>query len=202
MPGHDFEVAVALTVEQAYQGTQVDLSLNMPEFDERGGLRHVPRAFTARIPPGATDGQRLRLPGKGGRGRNGGRDGDLYLDISLRPHALYRASGHDLFMDLPLAPWEAVLGGSIEVPTPGGPVRLKVPEATQAGRQLRLPRRGLPKPAGGQGDLYAIVQIAVPGVIGEPERELYRQLASASGFDPRVHYSGAGGDAQEAGHVH
>ena len=196
MPGQDYEIGVAITVEEAFHGTQIDLDLNMPEYDEQGRLRRVPRAFKARIPKGATDGQRLRLPGKGGKGMQGGRDGDLYLNITLRPHALYRASGHDLFLDLPLAPWETVLGTSVEVPTPGGVVRLKVPAGTHAGGQLRLPGRGLPKPKGGEGDLYAIVQIVVPSVVGTPERELYRKLAEASNFDPRAHF------AVEAGHAH
>ena len=195
MPGHDYEVAVAITIDDAFHGTQIDLDLNMQEYDERGQLRRVPHAFKARIPKGATDGQRLRLPGKGGKGLRGGRDGDLYLNISLRPHPFYRATGHDLYLDLPLAPWEAVLGTAVEVPTPGGAVRLKVPPGTQAGRHLRLPERGLPKPKGGQGDLYAIVQIAVPSVIAEPERELYQKLADGSSFDPRAHF------AVEAGHA-
>ena len=188
-------LAVPISIEEAYRGTQIDLDLNMPEYDQQGRLRRVPHKFTARIPKGATDGQRLRLPGKGGKGLNGGRDGDLYLNISLRPHALYRASGHDLYLDLPLAPWEAVLGTTVEVPTPGGAVRLKVPAGTQAGRRLRLPQRGLPRPREGEGDLYAIVQIVVPSVIGDAERELYRQLADRSAFDPRAHF------AVEAGHA-
>jgi curved DNA-binding protein len=195
MPGHDYEVAVAITIDDAFHGTQIDLDLNMQEYDERGQLRRVPHAFKARIPKGATDGQRLRLPGKGGKGLRGGRDGDLYLNISLRPHPFYRATGHDLYLDLPLAPWEAVLGTAVEVPTPAGAVRLKVPPGTQAGRHLRLPERGLPKPKGGHGDLYAIVQIAVPSVIAEPERELYQKLADGSSFDPRAHF------AVEAGHA-
>jgi curved DNA-binding protein len=195
MRGRDFEVAVPITIDEAYHGTQVELDLNMPEYDEQGQLRRVPHAFTARVPKGATDGQRLRVPGKGGKGINGGPDGDLYLNISLRPHPLYRASGHDLYLDLPLAPWEAALGTSIEVPSPGGMLRLKVPAGTQAARQLRLPGRGLPKPREGQGDLYAIVQIVLPSVITEPERALYQQLAAASAFDPRAHF------ASEAGHA-
>ena len=88
MPGQDYEIAVPITIEQAYQGTEIDLDLNMPEYDEQGQLRRVPHAFKARIPKGATDGQRLRVPGKGGKGFNGGRNGDLYLNISLRPHPL------------------------------------------------------------------------------------------------------------------
>lgn len=196
MPGQDYEIGVAITIEQAFDGTQIDLELSMPEYDAEGRLRRVPHTFKARIPRGATDGQRLRLPGKGGKGLNGGRDGDLYLNISLRPHALYRASGHDLYLDLPLAPWEAVLGTSVDVPTPGGMVRLKIPPGTQAGRQLRLPQRGLPKPRGGEGDLYAIVQIVVPSVVSDADRELYRRLGGDSGFDPRAHFT------VETGHAH
>jgi curved DNA-binding protein len=196
MPGQDYEIAVPITIADAYQGTEIDLDLNMPEYDAQGQLRRVPHAFKARIPKGASDGQRLRVPGKGGKGFNGGRNGDLYLNISLRAHPLYRASGHDLYLDLPLAPWEAVLGTSVEVPTPGGPVRLKVPAATQAGRHLRLPRRGLPTPKGGQGDLFAVVLIVVPSVVSEPEAALYRQLQSASAFDPRAHFS------EEGSHAH
>jgi curved DNA-binding protein len=197
MRGRDFEVAVPITIEEAYEGTQIDLDLNLPEYDERGRLRRVPRAFRARIPKGATQGQRLRLPGKGGRGFNGGQNGDLYLDISLRAHPLYRPNGHDLYLDLPLTPWEAVLGAAVEVPTPGGPVRLKVPPGTAAGQQLRLPRRGLPRPHGEPGALYAIVQIVVPAATSERERALYQQLAEVSTFDPRAPLA-----QEEAGHAH
>ncbi|MHB8536393.1 MAG: DnaJ domain-containing protein, partial [Sulfuricaulis sp.] len=108
MPGEDYEVAVHVTVEEAYRGTEVELDLSMPEFDDKGVLRRMPHAVKARIPKGVTDGQRLRIPGKGGKGFNGGRHGDLYLNIVLHPHALFRVSGHDLYLDLPLAPWEAV----------------------------------------------------------------------------------------------
>jgi curved DNA-binding protein len=139
----------------------------------------------ARIAAGAVDGQRLRLPGKGGKGFRGGRDGDLYLDISLKPHRLYRATGHDLYLDLPLAPWEAALGATLEIPTLAGTVSLKVPPGTSAGRKLRLSGRGLPKPRGGAGDLFAVAQIVVPAELSERERELYQQLAEGSDFEPR-----------------
>jgi curved DNA-binding protein len=188
MPGQDYEVTAHITLEDAYRGTEVDLELAVPEYDENGFPHRVQRAFKARIPKGATDGQRLRLPGKGGKGLNGGRDGDLYLNIVLHPHRLFRVSGHDLFLDLPLAPWEAVLGTNVQVPTLGGPVQLKIPPGTHAGRQLRLAGRGLPKPHGGEGDLFAIVQIAVPTVTSERERALFKELDEASAFNPRGHF--------------
>ncbi|MDE2195609.1 MAG: DnaJ domain-containing protein [Gammaproteobacteria bacterium] len=188
IPGQDYEIPVSITLEQAYRGTDVDIDLSMPEYDAGGAMRRVPRTFKAHIHKGATDGQRLRVPGKGGKGFNGGRDGDLYLNITLQPHLFFRVSGHDLYMDLPLAPWEAVLGASVEVPTPGGPVRLKISPGTQAGQQLRLPRRGLPKPRAGEGDLFAIVQIVVPGKITEQQRAFYKQLAEVSNYDPRKQF--------------
>jgi curved DNA-binding protein len=196
MPGQDYEVSVHVTLEEAYRGTEVNLELSVPEYDEHGIPHRVPHTIKARIPKGATDGQRLRLAGKGGKGYNGGRDGDLYLNIVLHPHPLFRVSGHDLYLDLPLTPWEAVLGASVEVPTPGGPVRLKIPAGTRAGQHLRLPKRGLPKPHTGEGDLFAIVQISVPGGVSERERALYRQLAEASTFDPRGHFNAEARDAR------
>jgi curved DNA-binding protein len=188
IPGQDYEVAVQITLEQAYHGAEIDLDLSLPEYDESGMPRRVPRTLKVRIPRGAVDGQKLRLPGKGGKGVNGGRDGDVYLNIVLAPHPLFRVSGHDVYLDLPLAPWEAVLGTTVRMPTPGGPVDIKVPPNTAAGRQLRLGGRGLPKPHGAAGDLYAIAQIAVPATVTERERELMQQLAAASTFNPRQHF--------------
>jgi curved DNA-binding protein len=187
--GQDYEVIAHITLDQAYHGAEVDLDLAVPEYDDQGFVHRVQRQFKARIPKGATDGQRLRIPGKGGKGLNGGPDGDLYLNIVLEGHPLFRVNGHDLYIDLPLAPWEAVLGTEVDLPTLGGTVRLKVRPGTHAGRQLRLGKRGLPKPKGGEGDLYAIVQIVVPTVVSDAERALYQQLAERSTFNPRAHYA-------------
>jgi curved DNA-binding protein len=189
-PGEDYEVAVQLSLEDAMRGTQVELNLQVPERDEQGRLRAVPKTITARIPKGATDGQRLRLRGQGGPGVNGGPPGDLYLDIVLARHPLFRPVGHDLHMDLPLAPWEAALGATVELPTLSGKVEMKVAPGTTSGRKLRLKGKGLPKPKGGEGDLYATVQIVNPTALGEREKELYRELAQASHFNPRAHFEG------------
>ena len=192
IPGQDYEMTAQLTLEQAARGTEVDVNLSMLEHDERGAPRRGTRTFKVRIAKGATNGQRLRVPGKGGKGVNGGRDGDLYLNIVLAPHPLYRVDGHDLYLDLPLTPSEAVLGATVEVPTLSGPVNLKVPPGTQAGQRLRIAKRGLPEPGGGEGDLYAIVQIAVPASANDRERRLYSELAEASRFDPRAHFARGG----------
>jgi curved DNA-binding protein len=186
-PGQDFEAAVRLTFEQAFTGTEIEFDMTAAEPDENGLLRHVPRKIKVRIPKGVTDGQKLRVPGKGGKGLNGGRDGDLYLDIHVEAHPLYRADGLDLYMDLPLAPWEAVLGATIELPTPSGRISLKVPAGTHAGQKLRLAGRGLSRPDGKSGHLYAVAQIVVPTVIDERQRGLFTQLKDASTFNPRAH---------------
>ena len=175
-PGEDFEVPVRLTLEEASRGTERTVQLDG-------------RSFTARIPRGATDGQRLRLRGKGGPGMNGGPPGDLYLQIALEPHPFYRAHGHDLELEVPLAPWEAALGAEIEVPTLEGKVKMKVPAGSKAGQKLRLAGKGLPKAGGGAGDLYVVLSIAVPGTLTEREKELYQALREASRFDPRLKFN-------------
>jgi len=174
-PGEDYEVAVRLTLEEAFRGAERNVQLDG-------------RSFTARIPRGATDGQRLRLRGKGGPGVNGGPAGDLYLQIALEPHPLYRASGHDLEIEVPLAPWEAALGAQVEVPTLEGRVTMKVPPGSRAGQKLRLAGKGLPKPGGGAGDLYAALAIAVPATLTEREKALYEELRQSSRFDPRARF--------------
>jgi curved DNA-binding protein len=186
MPGQDFEAVVHLTLEEAARGTEVKLDLSIPEAGPDGRVRREPRAVTVRIPKGVTDGQKLRVPGKGGPGANGGPAGALYLGIVLRPHPLFKASGHDLYLDLPVAPWEAVLGASVEIPTLEGKVRLKIPARARAGQQFRLGGRGLPRPRGGAGDLYAVLQIAMPSAVSPRERELYEDLARESTFNPRA----------------
>lgn len=176
-PGEDYEVPVRLSLEEAYRGAERTVQL------DNGS------SFTARIPRGATDGQRLRLRGKGGPGMNGGPPGDLYLQIALDPHPLYRASGHDLELEVPVAPWEAALGAQVEVPTLEGRVTMKVPPGSRAGQKLRLSGKGLPKPSGGAGDLYAVLNIAVPATLTDRERALFEQLRETSRFDPRARFS-------------
>jgi len=185
--GNDYEAGVRLTFEQAYEGTELELDLAAIEYDEQGRARRVPHRMKVRVPKGVVDGQKLRVPGKGGKGLRGGPDGDLYLDIEVAAHPVFRVDGMDIHVDLPLAPWEAVLGASVEIPTPGGRVALKIPAGTRAGHKLRLGGRGMARPDGTKGDLYAQVTIAVPTVTDERARKLYEALRDASSFDPRAH---------------
>ena len=185
IPGEDYDVTAQITLEEAFSGTTVTLNLSVPTYDERGQMKRESRVLEARIPKGATDGQRLRLRGQGSKGVNGGRDGDVYLNIALRAHPLYRVDGHDLYIDLPLAPWEAALGTTVEVPTLAGRVNLKVAAATHSGQRMRLAKRGLPKPGGTEGDLFAVVKIVMPPELSEREQTLFKELADASTFNPR-----------------
>jgi len=176
IPGADQEAELELTVEEAYRGGHRSVALEGPDG------RH---SFDVKIPAGVTSGQRIRLAGQGGRGSDGAPNGDLYFVVRIASHPRYRVEGRDLYVDLPLAPWEAALGTSVAVETPGGEMKVKVPPGTSSGKRLRLRNRGLPHPRGHAGHLYAEVRIMVPGKLTDPERQLFEQLAAVSTFDPR-----------------
>jgi curved DNA-binding protein len=176
IPGADQEAEIELTVEEAYRGGRRSITLSSD------GTR---RSFDVTIPAGVTDGQRIRLAGQGGRGSDGARKGDLYLIVRVAPHPRYRLDGRDLYVELRLAPWEAALGTSVAVDTPGGEVKVKVPGGTSSGRRIRLAGRGLPNPKGKPGDLYAEARIMVPPKLSRAEKRLFEQLAAESDFDPR-----------------
>ena len=188
MPGQDFELATQISLEDAFHGTTLDLSFSVPEYDTQGQLKHVPHTFKARIPKGLTNGQKMLLRGKGGKGFHGGKDGNLYLNISFMPHQLFRALDHDLYIDVPLTPWEAALGATVKVPTMDGAVNLKVPAGAKSGQKMRISKRGLPKHNQEHGDLFAVTQIAVPTNLSDKERELFHALADASTFNPRENF--------------
>ena len=176
--GADQEAELQLTVEDAYHGGRRSLTLSGP---------NGPRTLEVNIPAGVTDGQRIRLAGQGGQGSGGAPDGDLYLVVRLAPDPRYRVEGRDLYVDLPLSPWDAALGTSVAIDTPGGEAKVKVPAGTSSGRRLRLRHRGLPTPRGNAGDLYAEARIVVPQRLTEAERKLFAELAAASTFDARSH---------------
>jgi curved DNA-binding protein len=170
--GADQEAELELTLEEAYRGGRRQISLDG-------------RNYTVNIPPGVTDGQRIRLAGEGGRGSGNGQAGDLYLVVRIKPHPRFRLEDRDIFTDLPVSPWEAVLGASVAIRTPGGEAKVKVPPGSSTGRRLRLRGQGMPNPRGKPGDLYAEIKIMVPSKPTARERELFEELARLSNFDPR-----------------
>ena len=174
--GADQEAELPLTVEEAYRGGGRSVTL---------GPRDGGRSFDVNVPAGVTDGQRIRLAGQGGRGGDGASPGDLYLVVRIMPHPRYRVRGRDVYTELRLAPWEAALGASVAIDTPGGEAKVTVPAGTSSGRRLRLRGSGLPNRAGRAGDLFAEAKIIVPARLSDAERQLFEQLAATSGFDPR-----------------
>ena len=187
--GQDFEIVATISLEQIFHGDEIEIRDELPEYDQHGLPHRVAHTFRITIPRGAADKQRLRLSWKGGHGLHGGRSGDLYVALSLKPHPLYRLSGRDLYIDLPLAPWEAVLGATVQIPTLAGAVDLSIKPGTTNGQKLRLSRRGLAAADGSVGALYAVVKIDVPKTVEAGERALYEQLATTSVFNPRSHFT-------------
>ncbi|MEU1534173.1 J domain-containing protein [Streptomyces fagopyri] len=178
IPGADQEAELPLTVEDAYRGGRRTVTL--------AGPAGQPRRYEVDVPPGVTDGQRIRLAGEGGRGSGDAAAGDLYLRARVRPHPRFGLDGRDVHIQLPVAPWEAALGATVPVPTPGGgTAKVTVPAGSSSGRRLRLRGEGMPNPRGANGDLYAELRIMVPPTLGDRERELFEELAATSSFDPR-----------------
>jgi curved DNA-binding protein len=171
--GGDHEAEIELTLEEAARGGGRRISLGDG------------RDYEVRIPPGVREGQRIRLAGEGGRGVSGGPSGDLFLRVRIKPHPRFRLEGRDLYLDLPIAPWEGVLGTQVDLPTLDGTTRVKVPPGSSTGRKLRLRGQGFPGPRGGHGDLYAVLKVEVPKKPSDEERELYERLSEVSNFDPR-----------------
>jgi curved DNA-binding protein len=171
--GSDQEATLELSLEEAAAGGKRRISV--PDG----------RDYEVTIPRGVRDGQLIRLAGEGGSGTGGGPPGDFLLRVRVRPHRRFRVDGRDLHTELPVAPWEAALGASVEVQTLTGKSTVRVPAGSSCGRRLRLRGEGLPNPRGEPGDLYAAVQIRVPRNLTSDERELFERLAQTSGFDPR-----------------
>lgn len=182
--GQDHHAKVTITIEDAFAGATRRITLQSPEFDAHGQVHLRQRELQITIPKGVRAGQQIRLAGQGEPGLAGGPPGDLYLEVHLEPHARYRVDGRDLYVTLPVAPWEAALGAVVEVPTPAGTLEVNVPAGSQAGRKLRLKGRGLPGATAG--DLYAVLQVVLPPADSEKAQALYRQMAREMAFDART----------------
>ncbi len=186
--GQDHHAKVLIDLADAYQGAQRSISLRMPMLDAQGRVTTQDRKLDVSIPKGIRAGQHLRLSGQGGPGLGGGAAGDLYLEIAFNPDPLFRVDGRDVFLDLPLAPWEAALGTEVTAPTPAGPVQLTIPPGSAANRQLRLKARGIP--GAPPGDLYVVLSIALPPADSDAARVAYQAMALAFDFNPRIHLNG------------
>jgi curved DNA-binding protein len=182
--GEDHHAKVLIDLRDAINGATRSISLRSPEVDETGHVVLRERTLNVKIPKGVTDGQQIRLRGQGSPGIGGGPAGDLYLTVELAPDRLYRADGKDIYLDLPVAPWEAALGATVRTPTPNGPVNLKIPPGSWQGRKLRVKGRGIPSDP--PGDFYAILQVELPPANSEAAKEIYQEMANRLAFNPRA----------------
>jgi curved DNA-binding protein len=187
--GFDTSAQVEVTLEEAYRGVQRTLQVQRVAADERGRPKPATQQLNVKIPAGVIDGQQIRVAAQGQAGAGGGPAGDLFLQVRLSPHRWFRAEGRDIWLDLPVTPWEAALGETVRVPTLGGRVDLKLPKGSQTDRQLRLKGRGLPgSPAG---DQFVVLKIVVPPASTAAEEALYRQMATALPLNPRQAMEGS-----------
>ncbi|MHB1515237.1 MAG: DnaJ C-terminal domain-containing protein [Acidiferrobacteraceae bacterium] len=182
--GPDQSAVIELTLEQAFAGSLRTIELATPQVAADGSVTIAHRTLQVKIPPGVLPGQHIRLAGQGTPGTFGAQSGDLYLEIHLARHPFFAIEGRDVYLNLPVAPWEAALGASLKVPTLAGAVELKVPPGSQSGQKLRLKGRGFP--GSPPGDQYVTLQIVNPKIDSERTKNLYRTLAREMEFDPRA----------------
>lgn len=185
MRGEDLHHQLSLFLEEAYNGCEKSLRVQQPEPGPDGRVQRRERTLNVKVPAGVRDGQTIRLRGQGGPGIGDGPDGDLYLDIQIAPHPHFRLEGGDLYVTVPVTPWEAALGGRITVPTMGGKATLTIPEGAREGKKLRLRGKGMP--GKDPGDEYVVLQVAMPPKQTDRSRELLRELSEEVPFNPREH---------------
>ena len=186
--GEDSYAKVLIDLQDAYQGATRTLTLKQTELDAQGHPQIKNHTLNVHIPKGVGQGQHIRLGKQGGRGIGKGEAGDLYLEIEFSLHPFYHAEGKDVYLELPVAPWEAALGATVKVPTPSGKVDLKIPADSANGGKLRLKGRGIP--AQQPGDLYVVLKIALPKAESEASKAAYRVFEAAFKFNPRAQMGG------------
>ncbi len=182
--GEDHHAKVLIDISDSFKGAERSISLRVPDIDETGHIRLRDRTLKVQVPKGIMDGQHVRLKGQGAPGLGGMPAGDLYLEVQFKPDKFYRADGRNLYMKLPVTPWEAALGASVQLSTPQGPIMLKIPAGSAQGRELRIKGRGIP--AAEPGNLYAVLNIVLPLANTDKAKKAYEDMARGLAFDPRA----------------
>ena len=180
----DHHARIYISIEDAYKGATREVSLHSPEMNSDGRVTTRERSINLKIPQGVREGQNIRLAGQGMPGQGNSPSGDLYLQIVFQPHDLYRVDGRDVYLNCPIAPWEAALGAKLKIPTPNGVVTLNVPKDSQTGRKLRLKGQGIP--ANPIGHLFVTLNVILPIAKTESDREIYREMEKQFAFNPRA----------------
>jgi len=181
--GEDHVAKIQIDLEDAFRGGTQTIELKSPQLDEDGRVLVKPRTLRVTIPAGVIEGQRIRLAGQGSPGIGGGPPGDLYLEIGFKPHRLFEVDGRDVTLTLPIAPWEAALGATVQTPTLAGPVELRIPPGAKSGQKLRLKGRGLPGTT--PGDQYVVLKIVLPPANTPAARALFEKMRDELPFNPR-----------------
>jgi curved DNA-binding protein len=184
----DHHAKVLIDIKDSYLGAKKTITLRTPEVDKTGHLTMKERTLNVQIPKGILQGQQIRLAGQGSPGVAGGKPGDLYLEIEFIPHPLFRVEDRNVYIDLPIAPWEAALGAKIKVPTPDGKVELNIPGNTTGGSKLRMKGRGIPGDP--PGDIFVLPRIILPKANSDIAKQLYRKMEQDLAFDPRAEMEG------------
>ncbi len=181
--GEDHHARVSVDLEDSYTGAERAITLRAPELTEDGHVILRERTLNVRIPKGIRSGQKIRLAGQGGPGLGDGESGDLYLQVELNPHGMYRVDGRDVTLDLPVSPWEAALGATVKSPTPSGPVDLRIPRNSNQGSKLRLKGKGIPGKE--PGDMYVVLKVTLPPS-NDDSPALYQKMKEQMAFNPRA----------------
>ncbi len=176
--GADYSSSIRVSLEDAYRGAVKDIHLAATDISPGKA-----QTLRVKIPAGVKSGQQIRLAGQGAPGRNGGSKGDLYLTIHVDKHPIFDVKDKDVYVTLPITPWEAALGATIQVPTLAGNVELKIPAGSQGGQTMRLKKRGFPGPV--PGDQYVILKIIIPQPTSDAAKDIYKNMAAAMPFNPR-----------------
>jgi curved DNA-binding protein len=182
--GQDHHAKIVIDLRDAYTGAKRDITLRVPEVDDGGHVLVKDRTLSVTIPKGIREGQHIRLAGQGSPGIGKGQPGDLYLEVAFAPDPNFRVEGKDVYLDLPVTPWEAALGASVKAPTPEGAVMLKIPPGSTRGRTMRLKGKGIP--GNPPGDLNAVLKIELPPADTDKAKEFYRQMERELAFNPRA----------------
>ncbi len=185
MKGEDQHAKIVINLRDAYNGSKQTITLSKAAVDEQGRVTTKPHSLHVTIPRGITEGQRIRLEGQGMPGMGGAPAGDLFLEIAFAQDPLFHADKRDIYLTLPVTPWEAALGATITVPTLGGNVQLKIPAGSQGGKKMRLKGRGL-STASKNGDQYVVLRIVLPEPKTDEQKKLYKEMAASMPINPRA----------------
>ncbi|RLD09640.1 MAG: J domain-containing protein [Chlamydiae bacterium] len=183
--GEDVHAKISVPLDDAFHGATRNIAFSLPAITSEGKIENKAVNLKVKIPKGIKNGQKIRLAGQGGPGIGGAKPGDMYLEVEFEPHKYYKVDGADLYIDLPVAPWEAALGAKIKIPTPSGNVEMKIPANTLQDKTLRLKGKGIP--AKKPGDLYVVVDIILPPAKDEKSKKVYEEMKNLN-FNPRTDF--------------